>query len=79
MSPCPAFEELSALIDGDLDRDRELEVRRHLDSCEACRMQVNAVTRLKQAVGGAYAGQSPPPHLRRAVLAQRPKSLLSVR
>jgi anti-sigma factor RsiW len=64
---------LNALVDGNLERDRELDVRRHLDLCATCRSGLAAVTVVKQAVGRAYAAESPSPGLRRAVLAQLPK------
>jgi anti-sigma factor RsiW len=70
MRSCPPFAELNALIDGDLDSEAELEVRRHLDLCAACRRTVAAITALKQAVGRAYASETPPPALRRAVVAR---------
>ncbi|MFI5397842.1 MAG: anti-sigma factor family protein [Candidatus Binatia bacterium] len=73
MSGCPAFEHLSALIDGDLPRDRELEVRRHLDHCVTCHRQVDGMTALKRAVGRAYDSEMPSPALRRVVTAKLPK------
>jgi len=73
MSGCPAFEHLSALIDGDLPGDRELEVRQHLEQCVTCRRQVDGLTALKRAVGRAYDSEVPSPALRRVVTANLPK------
>lgn len=73
MSGCPAFEHLSALIDGDLPRDRELEVRQHLEHCVACHRQVDGMTALKRAVGRAYDSEMPSPALRRVMTAKLPK------
>ncbi len=73
MSGCPAFEHLSALIDGDLPRDRESEVRRHLEHCANCHRQVDGLTILKRAVGRAYDGAVPSPALRRVVTARLSK------
>jgi anti-sigma factor RsiW len=73
MSGCPAFEDLSALIDGDLRSERELAVRRHLDLCATCRREVDGLTALKRAVGRAYDNEVPAPALRRAVMARLPK------
>lgn len=37
MASCPGrIEDVSAFLDGELDRDEELELRRHLDDCELC-------------------------------------------
>jgi anti-sigma factor RsiW len=37
MASCPGrIEDISAFLDGELDRDEELELRRHLDDCELC-------------------------------------------
>jgi anti-sigma factor RsiW len=37
VSSCPGrIDEISALLDGELDREEELELRRHLESCEVC-------------------------------------------
>ena len=73
MSGCPAFEDLSALIDGDLPRDRELAVRQHLEDCVTCHRQVDGLTALKRAVGRAYDSDVPSPALRRVVTAKFPK------
>jgi len=69
MSGCPAFEELSALTDGDLSRARAVEVRQHLARCEPCRRQVDGLSALKRAVGRAYDSELPSPTVRRAVAA----------
>jgi anti-sigma factor RsiW len=73
MSGCPAFEDLNALVDGDLASERERAVRQHLHRCVACRREVGGLTTLKRAVGRAYDNQVPAPALRRAVTAGLPK------
>lgn len=73
MSGCPAFEHLSALIDGDLPHDRELEVHQHLEHCATCHRQVEGLAALKRAVGRAYDTEVPSPALRRVVTAKLPK------
>lgn len=73
MRGCPAFEQLSALIDGDLPRAREAEVRQHLEGCARCRRQVDGMAALKRAVGRAYDSEGPAPALRRVVAAKLPK------
>ena len=67
MSGCPAFEDLSALVDGDLSGNHERQLREHVRHCTPCRRQVDALTALKRAVGRAYEGEVPSPALRRAV------------
>ena len=71
---CPPFQDLNALVDGDLPADRDLTVRRHLDLCMDCRRTVDAVTALKQAVGRAYDDDVPSPVLRCAMTAALAKS-----
>jgi len=73
MSGCPAFEDLNALVDGDLPRQREVAVRGHLDRCATCRREVDGLAALKRAVGRAYDNEVPAPALRRAVTAGLPK------
>ncbi len=73
MSECPAFEDLSALIDGDLSSEQESEVRQHLDGCATCCLQLDGLIALKGAVGRAYDSELPSPTLRRAVTAGLPK------
>jgi anti-sigma factor RsiW len=73
MSSCPAFNELSALVDGDLSPGRELEVRWHLDICPTCARQIETVRALKRAVGRAHDRDLPLPALRRAIRACLPK------
>jgi anti-sigma factor RsiW len=70
VSRCPSFAALSTLIDGGLGNENELAVRRHLDVCAACVQAVETITALKRAVGRAYECESPPPVLRRAVIAR---------
>jgi len=71
MSGCPAFEDLSALIDGDLSNEKE--VRQHVDRCVTCRRQVDSLAALKRVVGRAYDSELPSPGLRSAVTARLPK------
>jgi anti-sigma factor RsiW len=73
MSSCPAFDELSALVDGDLTPARELEVRWHLDICATCARYAEAVVTLKRVVGRAHDRDLPLPALRRSVRASLPK------
>ena len=73
MNCCPAFEELSALIDGGLSPARELEIRWHLDICRACVRYADAVVALKGAIGRAHNRDLPLPALRRSVRARLPK------
>ena len=73
MSVCPAFEDLSALIDGGLPREQEGKVRQHLGRCAKCRKQLEGLTAIKRAVGRAYDSELPSPALRRAVTAGVPK------
>ena len=73
MSDCPAFDDLSALVDGDLASEREADLRQHLERCEPCRREVDALVALKRAVGRAYETEVPAPSLRRAVTAALPK------
>ena len=73
MSGCPAFEELSALVDGDLSGNRERHLREHLEQCTSCRAQLDGLTALKRTVGRTYEGETPSPALRRAVRAAATK------
>ncbi len=57
LTSCTGFEEdLSALIDGELDAHREAEVRNHLDSCAECTEVLSAF----QEVDGILAGLPAP-------------------
>lgn len=69
MRECPAFEDLSALADGELSSHQERQVREHLEQCTSCRAQLEGLTGLKRTVGSAYEGETPSPALRRAVRA----------
>jgi len=73
MKECPAFEVLSALVDGGLALRREAAVRRHLEGCVACRRQVDGMTALKRAVSRAHADDGPSPALRRVIAAKLSK------
>jgi len=70
MSHCPLLEEVSALVDGELSGERELEIRWHLDICHACARSADAVVALKRAVGRAHHRDVPLPALRRSVMAR---------
>lgn len=73
MTNCPPWEELNALIDGELSTEHELAVRRHLDICSACARHATAVVVLKRAVGRAGDREPPSPALRRSVMTHVPK------
>lgn len=73
MTQCPPFEELIALIDGELMTGRELAIRWHLDICSACTRFADGVVALKRAVGRAHDREIPSPALRRSVMAHAPK------
>jgi anti-sigma factor RsiW len=73
MTHCPTLEELSALIDGELHTERELEIRWHLDMCQMCNRAADGVVALKRAVGRAHDHEAPSPALRRSVMARLPK------
>ena len=73
MSGCPAFEDLSALVDGDLSGNHERQLREHVQHCALCRRQLDALTALKRTVGRAYEGDTPSPALRRRVRARLSK------
>ena len=55
------FDLLNAYVDGELAPPEELELRRHLDVCEACRSQVETLVALKEAVATS-AETRPLPH-----------------
>jgi anti-sigma factor RsiW len=55
------FERLNTYVDGELAPAEELDVRRHLDVCEACRHTVGSLLGLKDAVA-ASAEVRPVPH-----------------
>ncbi len=51
---CLAYEEeLSALIDGELSVEREVEVRAHLDACARCRARVEELCNVDLALASA--------------------------
>ncbi len=52
---------LSAYVDGELGAPDELELRRHLDVCEACRGRIETLLALKEAVASS-AETRPVPH-----------------
>ncbi|NIM96884.1 MAG: hypothetical protein GTO24_02000 [candidate division Zixibacteria bacterium] len=39
---------LSAYLDGEIERDKKLEIERHLSDCEACRKEYQSFARLKE-------------------------------
>jgi len=45
------FDDLGALLDGELDTARRAEVERHLESCEACREELARLKKLSSLVG----------------------------
>jgi anti-sigma factor RsiW len=62
MTECnTSLELLNAYVDGESLPPEELELRRHLDSCETCRRQVETLLALKAAVA-ASAETRPVPH-----------------
>src|SRR5262245_23832772 len=62
MTECnTSLELLNAYVDGESVPPEELELRRHLDSCETCRRQVETLLALKAAVA-ASAETRPVPH-----------------
>ncbi len=67
MTNCPPWEELNALLDGELSTERELQLRWHLDICDACARHGAAVVTLKRAVGQVRERDVPSPTLRRNV------------
>ncbi|HVM96097.1 MAG TPA: zf-HC2 domain-containing protein [Candidatus Acidoferrales bacterium] len=73
MRECPTFDDLNALVDGDLAGERETRVQQHVERCKSCRRQVDSLLALKRAVGRAYDSEVPAPSLRRAVTAALPK------
>jgi anti-sigma factor RsiW len=72
MTHCPPWEELNALIDGELSTERELPLRWHLDICSACSRHATTVVTLKRAVGRVRERDVPSPALRRNVMARAP-------
>ena len=72
MTNCPPWEELNALIDGELSIERELQFRWHLDICRACTRHATSVVTLKRAVGRVRERDVPSPLLRRNVIGRVP-------
>jgi anti-sigma factor RsiW len=72
MTNCPTWEELNALIDGELSAERELQFRWHLDLCSACALHAAGVVTLKRAVGRLHERNVPSPALRRHVMGRVP-------
>ena len=75
MSKCPAFEELSRLVDGDLPGDQEHALRQHIEGCDTCRRQIDGIATLKRTVrrAGRADRRKPSPDLRQAVKRTLPK------
>lgn len=76
------FEMLSAYVDGQLQNDEELKVRRHLDGCARCGQMVGNLFEMNQAIA-ATSEVRPVPHALRQRLqqvaasnAKRPKTWL---
>ncbi len=72
MTSCLAWEQLNALIDGELSAKRELKLRLHLDICDACARHAAAMMALKRAVGRLQGRDVPSPALRRNVTGRMP-------
>jgi anti-sigma factor RsiW len=53
-------DELSALLDGELDSATEAAVRRHLDGCEPCRAELDEVATVRRALRDLPAMPAPP-------------------
>lgn len=58
------FEALNAYVDGELSPSAELNLRRHLDVCDACRAQVNGLLALKERVAATAETHAVPHTLR---------------
>lgn len=70
---CPGrVEELSALVDDELDADTELELRRHLDACSKCEALHGDLEALSAALVTTVGRTRAPRELTRRVLARRP-------
>lgn len=64
MSSCEGrLEALSALLDGELDPEEELELRRHVDTCEACRAWRAQLDGLSTAVARSIGRERAPRQL----------------
>ncbi|MGH7781571.1 MAG: anti-sigma factor family protein [Candidatus Binataceae bacterium] len=62
MTSCDtSFEMLSAYVDGQLDAEEELEVRRHFEGCTRCRRTVELLVEMNHAVA-AVSEVHPVPH-----------------
>lgn len=77
---CPkAIEELSAYVDGGLETEEELSLRRHLDTCAFCQQKVKVLSALKETVARS-AEVHPVPHTLREHVGSRlcpsPRSFL---
>jgi anti-sigma factor RsiW len=59
------WEEISALLDGELEPQAELDLRRHLDSCEVCAGWRAYLRALSQAAAGAHLARAPSSLVRR--------------
>ena len=60
-------DELSALLDGELDAATEAAVRRHLDGCEPCRAELDEVATVRRALRDLPAMPAPPGFVGRVV------------
>lgn len=52
LKTCPNDEELSALLDGDLEPDRQAELDAHLEDCSTCQQARDALAALVTDLGG---------------------------
>lgn len=69
MRSCEVYQEwASCLIDGELDAERELELRQHAAHCEACRTALEAFTALSDGIGDALV--EPPETLHNNVMTE---------
>ncbi len=64
--PCPDEGAFVALLDGELDPDRALETRRHVDLCPDCENRLDALQRRDRAVRAWIRKHDPPPLPREA-------------
>ena len=71
---CPGrLEQLSALLDGELDADEELELRRHLDGCSTCEALQKDLEALSAALAATIGVTPAPRELAHRVMARTPR------
>jgi hypothetical protein len=64
-------DQLSALLDGELDAATAAEVRRHVDGCEPCRVELDEVADVRRALRDMPAVPAPPGFVGRLVEQRR--------